>query len=128
MVQVGISVDPTAFTALTGYITKLIANISTGVPTALNGLMKEARGVAADATHQGSTRRLFQAWKAEQNGNVFSLFNTMPYAAEEFGRGGTKTAGNPPLGPHNVIPVIMDLLSSNVEPVVTKALMNNLTR
>ena len=91
-------------------------------------MMNQVRGVASDSTHQGATRKLFQAWKVQQSGNTFSLYNTMPYAAEEFMRGGEKVAGNPPLGPHNIIPMLTDLMSSNIESTITKAIMNNLTR
>jgi hypothetical protein len=126
--QVGISYNVSQIDAIRGNATKLVRNIESGVPTAIGGLMKSAQELASVNTHIGSTKRLHQAWKIQQRGNVFSLYNTMPYAAEELSRGGNKTGGNPPLGPHNIIPMIMDLLSSNMESTITKAMMNGLTR
>jgi hypothetical protein len=126
--QVGISYNVSQIDAIRGNATKLIKNIESGVPTAISGLMNQAKELASANTHIGSTKRLYQAWKVQQRGNVFSLYNIMPYAAEEFNRGGNKTGGNPPLGPHNIIPMIMDLLSGNMESTITKALMNGLTR
>lgn len=126
--EIGISYNVSQIESIKGYATKLMTNVSTGVPQELETMMDKTRSVAAEKTHVGPTKRLHQAWRIQRRGNVLSLYNIMSYAAEEFSRGGQKTAGYPPLGPHNVIPEIMDLMASNIESTVAKALMNGLTR
>jgi hypothetical protein len=114
--------------ALLGVTKTMIRNLGEGVPTAILTMMKTAGKTAQSLTHQGATKRLQAGWKVEQQKFNFSLYNVMPYASEEFNRPGEKIAGNPPHGPHNIIPNLIDMISGNIENIIGKAIFANVTR
>jgi hypothetical protein len=105
--------------AINTHITTIIKNIEVELPNAMMDLMNSAQKLAMENTHQGATKRLYAAWRVIKQqgplaGGTISLVNPMPYALTEFSRSGIKTKGSPPLGgPHNIIPSLIDFVSTN---------------
>lgn len=126
--QFTVRINYAALDGLGGFTREMIKNLGTGVPIAILGLANDIIKLGSDLTHKGKTFKLYQAWKVTQNKFSFTIYNIMPYATEEFGRGGEKIAGNPPLGPHNPVPAMMDLLTANADSVITKAILTGARR
>ncbi len=128
--QLTININVAEIAAAMGFTRTMLKNLGEGVPTAIKGMLDTtAKTTAPNLTHIGATKKLRAGWRvSEQSKFNFSLYNIMPYAGEEFGRGGEKLKGEPPLGPHNPIPTIMDLISGNIENIIGKAIFAGATR
>lgn len=110
------------------YLTNLGRKATLGVMDAAETVMTQAGKLGSAITHQGSTKRLHQAWVVSRTTNKVTLTNIMPYANREFSRGGNKVGGNPPLGSHNPVPQIIDLINSNLQPAINRVLQTGLPR
>jgi hypothetical protein len=115
--------------ALMGVTKTMLKNLGEGVPTAIFDMLNKTAKVAEGLTHQGGTRRLHAGWRVDQQKWNFSLYNIMPYASTEFERPGEKLKTKVgPLGPHNPIPNLVDMISGNIENIIGKALFAGVTR
>jgi len=126
--ELTITVNLLEIAALMGLTQTMVKNLGEGVPTAIRDMLTATAKVASSNTHVGATKRLQAGWRVEQQKFNFSLYNIMPYAGEEFRRPGDKLRGNPPLGPHNIVPMLVDLVTANIENIVGKAIFAGVTR
>lgn len=126
--QFTVTINVAELAALMGVTKTMLNNLGEGVPTAIYAMLNKTAKVADSLTHQGGTRKLHAAWKVYQQKWNFSLYNIMPYASTEFERPGEKLKGRPPLGPHNPIPNLVDMISGNIENIIGKAIFAGATR
>jgi hypothetical protein len=103
------------------YLQSLGVKLTPAILNAAEAVLNDAAKLASGITHQGSTRRLHDAWVVSRTANKVSLTNVMPYANREFTRGGNKIRGNAPLGPHDPLPRIIDLINANLLPSINRA-------
>ena len=127
--QISITVNAVEIAAAMGVTKAMLRNLGEGVPLAIKGMLNTTAKTASGLTHRGATKRLQAGWRvSEQSKFNFSLYNIMPYSGDEFGRPGEKIKGEQPYGPHNPLPVLMDMISGNIENIIGKALFAGATR
>ena len=124
MSMISITYNVAGLQSFRNVLMTLVKNSIVTLPTAIEDLMDKSKAVVIKNTHYIS-HRLQGGWIVERQGNSFKLINTIWYASTEFKRPGT----NPRFGTeHNPTPSAADLISSNLESTVTKAMLTGISK